>query len=81
MCKEVAKVSANGTMPSERTLDLPTGHCFVGDVCDYPPARNLVTLTVAVASETLVAYELEGARGNCSATLRDLCVGPREVRH
>src|SRR6516162_11296320 len=35
-----------------------------GDVCDYPLARNLVLLAVAVASETLVRYVVEGVRQN-----------------
>jgi len=50
-----------------------------GDVCDYPLARNLVLLAVAVAAETLVRYVLEGVRGNWSATLRDFAVRPLEV--
>ena len=45
-----------------------------GDVCDYPLARNLVILTVAVASETLLRYVLEGMRENWSITLRDFAV-------
>jgi molybdopterin/thiamine biosynthesis adenylyltransferase len=50
-----------------------------GDVCDYPLARNLVLLTVAVASETLVRFALEGTRDNWSITLRDLAVRPLEI--
>lgn len=42
-----------------------------GDVCEYPLARNLVLLAVAVASETLVAFALEGRRVQWTATLRD----------
>jgi molybdopterin/thiamine biosynthesis adenylyltransferase len=45
-----------------------------GDVCDYPLARNLVLLAVAVASETLVRYVIEGVRHNWTATLRDFAV-------
>jgi molybdopterin/thiamine biosynthesis adenylyltransferase len=45
-----------------------------GDVCDYPLARNLVLLIVAVASEALLRYVLGGARQNWSATLRDFAV-------
>jgi molybdopterin/thiamine biosynthesis adenylyltransferase len=47
-----------------------------GDVCDYPLARNLVLL--AVASETLLRFVLEGTQQNWSATLRDFAVGPLE---
>jgi len=50
-----------------------------GDVCDYPLARNLVLLAVAVASETLVRFALVGARLNWSATLNDFAVRPFEV--
>ena len=50
------------------------------DTCDYPLARNLVLLAVAVASETLVRFILTGARGNWSATLGDLAVRPLEAR-
>ncbi len=44
------------------------------DVCDYPLARNLVLLAVAVASEALVRFALTGERGNWSMTLGDLSV-------
>jgi molybdopterin/thiamine biosynthesis adenylyltransferase len=50
-----------------------------GDVCDYPLARNLVLLAVALASETLVRFVLEGTRTNWSATLRDFTVRPLEA--
>ena len=49
-----------------------------GDVCDYPLARNLVLLAVAVASETLVRFALDGTRRNWSATLGDFAVRPLE---
>ena len=45
-----------------------------GDVCDYPLARNLVLLAVAVASETILRFVLEGTRQSWSATLRDFAV-------
>jgi molybdopterin/thiamine biosynthesis adenylyltransferase len=44
------------------------------DVCDYPLARNLVLLAVALASETLVRCVVSGARTSWSATLRDFAV-------
>jgi molybdopterin/thiamine biosynthesis adenylyltransferase len=49
-----------------------------GDVCDYPLARNLVLLIVAVASEVILRYVLDGSRQNWSATLRDFAVRPLE---
>jgi molybdopterin/thiamine biosynthesis adenylyltransferase len=50
-----------------------------GDVCDYPLARNLVLLAVAVASETVVRFVLDGTRQNWSATLGDFAVRPLET--
>ena len=49
------------------------------DVCDYPLARNLVLLTVAVAAEIAVRYALTGVRENWSVTLRDFAIRPVEV--
>ena len=44
------------------------------DVCDYPLARNLVLLTVAVAAETLLHSIGSGARDSWSITLRDMAI-------
>lgn len=44
------------------------------DVCDYPLARNLVTLTAAVACEVLVRYVAAGVRESYTVTLGDLAV-------
>jgi molybdopterin/thiamine biosynthesis adenylyltransferase len=49
------------------------------DVCDYPLARNLVLLTVAVAAETLLRFALHGTRDNWSVTLGDFAVRPLEA--
>jgi molybdopterin/thiamine biosynthesis adenylyltransferase len=51
----------------------------LGDVCDYPLARNLVLLTVAVASETLIRFVLDGTRQSWSVTLRDFAVRSLEL--
>ncbi len=45
-----------------------------GDVCDYPLARNLVLLVVAVASEVIARFALRGERQDFSVTLRDFAV-------
>jgi hypothetical protein len=50
-----------------------------GDVCEYPMARNLVLLAVAVASEAVIRYVLEGTKGGWSVTLRDLAIQPMET--
>jgi molybdopterin/thiamine biosynthesis adenylyltransferase len=50
-----------------------------GDVCEYPLARNLVLLTVAIASELLLRFVLRGERINRCATLDDFAV--REIEH
>lgn len=44
------------------------------DVCDYPMARNLIQFAVALASEAVIRFVLEGQRQNYSFTLRDLRV-------
>jgi molybdopterin/thiamine biosynthesis adenylyltransferase len=49
-----------------------------GDVCDYPLARNLVLLAVAVASEAVIRFVLEESKTNWSVTLRDFAVRPLE---
>lgn len=49
-----------------------------GDVCDYPLARNLILLTVAVAAESLVRFILAGQQPSWSITLGDLAVRPLE---
>jgi molybdopterin-synthase adenylyltransferase len=46
------------------------------DVCDYPLARNLVLLAVAVASEVVVRFLIDGARENWTVTLKDFAVRP-----
>jgi molybdopterin/thiamine biosynthesis adenylyltransferase len=49
------------------------------DVCDYPMARNLVMLAVAVASEALIRFVLDGSKGGWSVTLRDFAIRPMET--
>lgn len=49
------------------------------DVCEYPLARNLVLLAVAIASETLLGYIILRQRTSRSATLGDLAV--RDLEH
>ena len=45
-----------------------------GDVCEYPLARNLVLLSVAIASETLLRFVLSQERISRCATLGDFAV-------
>lgn len=44
------------------------------DVCDYPLVRNLVMLTVAIASETATRFITEGIQQSRTITLRDLAI-------
>lgn len=44
------------------------------DVCDYPLARNLVMLTVAVTSEAIVSFIATDEQRNFTITLKDLAV-------
>lgn len=46
------------------------------DICDYPLARNLVLLTVAVTSEVIVGWVAMGEKRSFSLTLGDLRVAP-----
>lgn len=46
------------------------------DICDYPLARNLVTLTVAIACEVILRWIATGERESYTLTLRDLRVQP-----
>jgi molybdopterin-synthase adenylyltransferase len=44
------------------------------DICDYPLARNLVLLTVAVACEAIVSFIATGEQRSFTITLKDLAV-------
>lgn len=46
------------------------------DVCDYPLARNLVMLTVAVACEVIITFVATGKQQSFTITLADLAVKP-----
>ncbi|MEC4804136.1 MAG: ThiF family adenylyltransferase [Jaaginema sp. PMC 1079.18] len=46
------------------------------DVCDYPLARNLVFLAVAVASEVIVQFVATQAQTSYTVTLSDFAVKP-----
>ena len=48
-----------------------------GDVCEYPLARNLVVLAVALASELVLRFVLESEQRCYSATLADFAI--REI--
>jgi molybdopterin-synthase adenylyltransferase len=45
-----------------------------GDICDYPLARNLVMLTVAIACEVVTQFVLDGRAIDRSITLKDCCI-------
>lgn len=49
------------------------------DVCDYPLARNLVLLAVAVASEVVVQFIVTGKKQNFTLTLGDFAIQPYEL--
>lgn len=46
------------------------------DVCDYPLARNLVLLAVAVTCEVVVRFAATGERESFTVTLGDFAVRP-----
>jgi molybdopterin/thiamine biosynthesis adenylyltransferase len=49
------------------------------DVCDYPLARNLVMLTVAVTCEAVIKFVDSGEKPNFTLTLDDFAVKPLGV--
>lgn len=49
------------------------------DVCDYPLARNLVMLTVAVVCEVIISFIATGEQRHFSITLKDLNVQPLKL--
>jgi molybdopterin/thiamine biosynthesis adenylyltransferase len=46
------------------------------DVCDYPLARNLVMLAVAVTCETIIKFAATGKQESFTITLGDLAIQP-----
>lgn len=44
------------------------------DICDYPLARNLVMLSVAVACESIINFIASGQQQSFTITLRDLAI-------
>lgn len=49
------------------------------DICDYPLARNLVMMTVAIACEVAVGFVGAGERRNLTLTFGDFAVCPFEA--
>ena len=47
-----------------------------GDVCDYPLARNLVLLSIALASEAVMRFVASHAKDGWTATLGDFAIIP-----
>ncbi len=46
------------------------------DLCDYPLARNLVMLTVAIASEVAINFIATQTKSSYTLTLKDLSIQP-----
>jgi molybdopterin-synthase adenylyltransferase len=76
-CLHVGLFADYGEAIWDEAYRVPTD--VAGDVCDYPLARNLVLLAVAVASEIVIRYILDGAKTDWSITLRDFAVRPLEA--
>jgi molybdopterin/thiamine biosynthesis adenylyltransferase len=49
------------------------------DVCDYPLARNLVILTVAVACEVIINFVASAQQQSFTVTLGDFAIRPFEL--
>jgi len=77
-CLHVGLYADYGEVIWDEHYRVPQDMTEAGDVCDYPLARNLVILVIAVASEVIIRFVLEGTRQDFSATLRDFAVRPLE---
>ncbi len=75
-CLHVGLFADYGEVIWDETYRVPADG--VGDTCEYPLVRNLVLLAVAVGSEAIVRFVLEGQRQSWSVTLRDFAVRPLE---
>ena len=49
------------------------------DACNYPLARNVVLLAVAVGTESLLEFILNNTQANYSITLKDFAIEPLEI--
>jgi len=49
------------------------------DICDYPLARNLVMLTIAVACEVIITFIASGQQQSFTVTLGDFAVKPFDL--
>jgi len=49
------------------------------DVCDYPLSRNIVMLSVVIASEVIIDFILNGKKVSYVATLKDFTIERMEV--
>jgi molybdopterin-synthase adenylyltransferase len=49
------------------------------DVCDYPLARNLILLAVAVACEVIITFVVTGVQQSFTVTLGDFAIKPFEL--
>ncbi len=49
------------------------------DACNYPLARNVVLLAVAVATESLLEFILNNTQASYSITLKDFAIEPLET--
>lgn len=47
-----------------------------GDVCEYPLARNLIALSVAIAGELVTRFVVDREKQSLSATLGDFAIRP-----
>ena len=49
-----------------------------GDVCEYPLARNVIMLAVAVTTDVIIRYLDEGVKENYTITLKDFRISLRD---
>jgi molybdopterin/thiamine biosynthesis adenylyltransferase len=73
-CLHVGLHTDYGEIIWDETYRVPAD--VAGDVCDYPLARNLILLAVAITTEAIVRYSAAGERQSWSVTLADFAIRP-----
>ena len=76
-CLHLGLNEAYGEVMWNEEYRIPQDRGF--DTCNYPLARNIIMLTVAVASETLIEFVLTGKKTNRFITLKDFTIEEMEV--
>jgi molybdopterin/thiamine biosynthesis adenylyltransferase len=72
-CLHLGMNADYGEVKWNETYRVP-GDVLEGNACQYPLARNLILIVVALGSEAALRFLLEGQKESYSFTLRDLSI-------